>query len=210
MQIYKFDPIANADKVGKILPEDLDDSLNGLEGIDERFAALIRMMQVLRCDMTDLCNTARWEGPVIGNLPALTPRTLAFTTEILHGERCEGAWRFVSQLPGVYHVSAYIDVRLMPGITVAVPQLMLHRNGDFWSYLYIEDRTGLNRFRLLGSDYVRLDCGDTLEAVIETGIGSNTLNPGNVLAVYGYIGLSWCGCCGDQTHGTLDTLTLGS
>lgn len=208
MLIQKYNPIDDTYQLGLVDMSDLSEGV--VATISGRFAALLKFVHGVEQRMQDVCNTVRWEGcalpPVV---PPASAIQLLFANEVLKGNTATNnpAWQFRAELPGVYHVSSYIDVRLLGMTSVNTPALMLYRNQEFWSYLEWDDRAGVTRFHLGGSDHIRLDCGDTMQIYLRTGPASATLNPSLIEAIYGYVGASWCGCCGDVVGDREDTLT---
>lgn len=208
MLIQKYNPIDDTYLLGSVDMSDLSEGV--VASINGRFAALLKFAHAIECRVSDLCNTVRWEGCAIpATVPPDSAIQLLFSTEVLKGNTATNApaWQFRAELPGVYHVSSYIDLRLVGMTSVNQPRLMLYRNQEFWSHLEWDDRAGLTRFHLGGSDHIRLDCGDTMQLYLRTGPGSAMLTPSLVDAIYGYVGASWCGCCGDLVGDREDTLT---
>lgn len=207
--IQKYNPERERRETGLLRNEDIDGTVGA--SLAQRIHALWRQIKELRRWVVSRHNLTRWEvggGLISGTHTIGNWVPLQFDWEILRGNRVKvsaNAWQFICNRSGVYHVSAFLAVWLNG--TLTDPYLALFKNGVWWSNLDVTPGT-VSSFRLRGSDFVPLCCGDVLEIRLWFGVAGTliTLSNSNVSARYGYIGLHWDNSCGVQINNTFQSI----
>lgn len=207
--IQKYNPDKERREAGLLRNEDVHGTIG--HSLAQRIAALWRQYKELRRWVVSRHNLTRWEtgGVLIDSTHGAGSWVpLQFDSEILRGNRVRvsgGKWEFVCNRPGVYHVSVFLAAWLSG--TLTQPYLALFKNGAWWSNLDVDGGV-VSSFRLGGSDFVPLCCGDTLDVRLWFGVGGTltTISDGTVSERYGYVGLHWDNSCEVQINNTFQSI----